>query len=325
MLVQAVHGKPDRSSTPSPVMTRPIPLALAAALALIAIGIVVLAQDDDPATDPTIDPTTGPSADPTTGPSAEAESDRDQSSEGVAASLDRVIDGDSLELLIDGEPVEVRLLSVNAPELYTLDDAESCNGSAARDHLEGLIEAAGSLRFIAGEEDRFGRQLGDLLVDGRSVTAMMVADGWALALWSGENPDRTEAMMAAAAAKVGMWGDRCGIADSSDLAIVDWQMDPPGRDDENMTDEWVAIANEGSESIDLDGWMIRDETTTNRYRIDGYVLAAGDELRFRSGSGSISGGDYYLNSRFPVWSNRGETVLLVDPQGRVAAHAFVPG
>ena len=304
-------------------MTRPIPFVPAAALALIAvgIGIAVFAQDGDPATDPPIDPTTGTSA----GPSAEAESGRDESSEGVPASLDRVIDGDSLELMIDGEPVEVRLLSINAPELYTLDDAESCNGSAARDHLTGLIEAAGSLRFIAGEEDRFGRQLGELLVDGQPVTAMMVEDGWALALWSGENPAQTEAMMAAAAAEVGIWGDRCGVADSGDLAVVDWQVDPPGRDDENITDEWVVIANEGSESVDLDGWMIRDETTTNRYRIDGYTLAAGDELRFRSGSGAIGGGDYYLGSRFPVWSNRGETVLLVDPEGRVAAHAFVPG
>ncbi|MGI9616028.1 MAG: lamin tail domain-containing protein [Acidimicrobiales bacterium] len=286
-------------------MTRRIPLVLAAALGLIVIVIVVFAQDD--------------------GPDDEPEDERDASSEGAAASLDRVIDGDSLELVVDGAPVEVRLLSINAPELHTLDDADSCNGSAARDHLTGLVEAASSLRFIAGEQDRFGRQLGELLVDGRPVTALMVEDGWALALWSGEDPARTDAMMAAAASEVGLWGDRCGVADSNDLAIVDWQMDPPGRDDENITDEWVVVANQGSDAVDLDGWMIRDETTTNRYRIDGYTLGAGDELRFRSGSGSTGAGDYYLGSSFPVWSNRGETVLLVDPGGRVAAHAFVEG
>lgn len=246
----------------------------------------------------------------------------EEPADGVEAQVDRVIDGDSLELVIDGDVVEVRLLGINAPELYTLADAESCNGVAARDHLRELVAGASSVRFVAGENDRFGRVLGVLVLDGRAVTELLVEEGWALALWSGESPALTELMMEAATAGAGMWGDRCGVPPTADLAIVDWQMDPPGDDRENLGDEWVAVANNGAAPVDLDGWMIRDETTSNRFRIAGYTLGPGDELRFRSGRGTSGGGDYYLDSEFPVWSNRGESVLLTDPEGRIAAYAF---
>ena len=39
--------------------------------------------------------------------------------------LERVIDGDSVELIVDGVVEEARLEGINAPELYTLADVES--------------------------------------------------------------------------------------------------------------------------------------------------------------------------------------------------------
>ncbi len=296
-------------------------LALAAALLVGGCGVVDPPTDDSNAVPADSSSTTAPPT-PTasTGPDASAGPD-----EGVVAEVERVIDGDSLELRVGGAPVEVRLVGINAPELTGLDGAESCNGQASRDHLRGLLDAATSIRFLAGEEDRFGRRLGELLIDGRSVNAVMVDDGWALGLWSGERPALTESMMVAADSGRGLWGDRCGPPRRDDLAIVDWQMDPPGDDRANLGDEWVTIVNDGAEPVDLDGWTIRDETTTNRFRIVGYTLGAGDQLRVRSGIGTTGAGDYHLGSDFPVWSNRGETVLLLDPEGRLAAWAFVAG
>ena len=244
---------------------------------------------------------------------------------GVMADVARVIDGDSLELVVGGAELEVRLIGINALELSTIGGTDSCNGRAARDHLQGLLDAAIQIELVAGAEDRFGRRLGELFADGRSVNTAMVDDGWALALWSGERPALVEAMMAAADSGRGIWGEHCGAPGGSGLAIVDWQMDPPGDDRASITDEWVVVGNDGAAAVDLDGWTIRDETTTNRFRIAGYTLGAGDQVRFRSGSGTVGAGDYYLGSEFPVWSNRGETVLLLDPDGRVASWAFVAG
>ena len=264
-------------------------------------------------------------ASPEPASATDGEASVDTSTQPAGVSVDRVIDGDSLELVIDGAMVEVRLLGINAPELAGLDDVESCNGVAARDHLRRLVDGARSIEFVAGERDRFGRVLGTLLLDGVPVTTTLVEAGWALALWSAEDPSLTELMIGAAADEEGMWGDGCGSPNTSDLAIADWRMDPPGDDRDNLADEWVVVANEGATPIDLDGWTIRDETTTNRFLVVGAVLPPGEELRFRSGPGTNGGGDYYLGGEFPVWSNRGETILLLDPEGRVAAHAFVDG
>lgn len=238
--------------------------------------------------------------------------------------VDRVIDGDSLELTIDGEPVEARLLGINAPELRSSAGDDTCTGTSARRELESSIEGADTVAFLPDEVDRFGRRLGVLVLDGRAVTEMMVDTGWALALWSGENERLIGLMIGAADAERGMWGLACGEPVSADVAITEVQADAPGDDRENLTEEWVTVTNDGASPVDLDGWIVRDETTSNRFTITDLVLDAGTSVRFRSGQGSSGGGDYFLGETFPVWSNRGETVLLVDPDGVIAAHAFAP-
>ena len=246
-------------------------------------------------------------------------------SAGVDVEIGRIIDGDSLELFIDGAEVEVRIEGINAPELYTLGDVESCAGDRARSHFDQLTAQADRLGFQAGEEDRFGRTLGVVDADGVALTYSMVEAGWALALWSAEDDALIEAMRDAASAERGIWGDECGAPASDDLEITEAEVNAPGDDRENLNGEWVTVTNTGSETVDLTGWTIRDETTSNRFLIDDQVLPAGASVRFISGSGSNGGGDYYLGEEFPVWSNRGETILLADPAGLIAAYRFVSG
>jgi len=252
-------------------------------------------------------------------------SDQKAGSTSSSIVVQRVIDGDSLELVVDGGEIDVRLLGINAPELRTLSDQRSCPGDAARGHLESLLEGAGSLVFRAGEEDRFGRRLGVIDADGHPVTESMVTDGWALALWSADDERLTASMLAAAEADRGWWGAECGPPASATLAIGDHQANAPGDDRENLAEEWVEVVNTGPEPVDLDGWTIRDETTSNQFRISGLTLHPGRSVRFRSGSGPTTADDYYLGEQFPVWSNGGDTALLVDPAGIVAAYAFLTG
>lgn len=234
-----------------------------------------------------------------------------------------MIDGDSLEVLAAGREVEVRLLGINAPELRTLADRETCAGRAAKDELVGLL-AEGTVRMIDEGIDRFGRTLAHLTVEGRSVAAAMVDAGWALALWSADDPVLTGSMQDAAAAKRGWWGPACGAIDHR-LAVVDEQADAPGDDRERLDEEWVEVANLGNEPVALDGWTLRDETTSNRFALGGITIDPGTSIRFRTGSGRTDGDDVYLGEDFPVWSNNGETVLLVDPDGVIVAHAFIDG
>jgi hypothetical protein len=87
----------------------------------------------------------------------------------------------------------------------------------------------------------------------------------------------------------------CTVASSDDLAILAVLPDPVGLDTEN---ERVLIANTGSDSVNLDGWTLRD--------------ANGNELPL---GGAISGNDVRAVKRAKNFSlnQSGDTVLLTDP------------
>ncbi|MEL6985575.1 MAG: lamin tail domain-containing protein, partial [Actinomycetota bacterium] len=233
----------------------------------------------------------------------------------------RLSDGDSGVIAVDGEEIEFRLLGYNAPERFEGDGGPlSCNGAAAEVALEELLDSADdSLRFVASETDRFGRTLGDFVVDGRSAVEELVAGGWGLA--TGDTA-RRDLMEDAANAGRGLWGDGCGRPVADGLVVTRVEADPPGRDEEDLNAEIVELVNDGPDAIDLAGWDIRDDSSSHRFDLAG-TLEPGDRLVIRTGSGSSGGGELFLGSPSPVWSNRGDTTLIIDPEGVVAAWAFV--
>jgi endonuclease YncB( thermonuclease family) len=259
-------------------------------------------------------------------PGSTSEVDRAPSVE-AAAELVRVVDGDSLEVLIEGQEVDVRLATYNAPELYRPQSSAAdganrqCNGERAAAALTELV-ADGPLTVIGEETDRFGRLIADVRLSGGDlVGTRMVEMGWGLYVGA-EDPAGRAAMKQAAVDRRGMWGSACGAPADADLAIGEVQPDPPGSDRDNLNDEWVTVLNRGEGAVDLDGWVIRDDTTSHRFVLSG-TLGPGSSLTVRSGSGTSTNTDFHLGETFPVWSNQAETVLLVDPAGVIAAWAFV--
>lgn len=240
---------------------------------------------------------------------------------GEAFEVRRLSDGDSGILVIDGDEIEFRLLGYNAPERFEGDDGPlSCNGEAAEVALRQLLTEAGpAASFIGSETDRFGRTLGDVVIEGRSVVNELVSGGWGLA--TGDT-GRRDLMEEAAAEGRGLWGPGCGVPIADGMAVDRVEPDPPGRDEEDLNGEFVELVNLGDEAIDLDGWDIRDDSSSHRFDLGG-TIEPGGRLVVRTGSGESGGGELFLGSRSPVWSNRGDTVLVIDPQGVVAAWAFV--
>ncbi len=182
----------------------------------------------------------------------------------------------------------------------------------------GTIEVAGS------ETDRFDRLLVELAVDDLSVNEAMVRQGWALAI-HGDGDAYVGAMRDAADADAGMWADTVDgcAAVIEDLAVVDAEPDPRGRDDENLDQEFVVIANAGTEPLELGGWQVRDESTGNRFVFADGRLGPGEELTLVTGCGQDSDRTVFWCSELPVWSNDGETVLVLAPDGAIAAHRFL--
>jgi hypothetical protein len=110
------------------------------------------------------------------------------------------------------------------------------------------------------------------------------------------------------------------------VAIVDYVFDPRGRDAEDLNGEWVAIANLGSDPVDMTGWVLRDESTQNRFGFPTeFSLSPGKEVLVRSGCGDATETDLFWCTADPVWSNGGDTMILQSSRGSVVARERYDG
>ena len=91
------------------------------------------------------------------------------------AVIESVADGDTLTVSIDGDPTEIRLLGINAPE------HDECWGDESRAAVLHLT--AGKTVAVEGtEQDRFGRRLAYVAVDGIDIGAFLLENGHAIAM-----------------------------------------------------------------------------------------------------------------------------------------------
>ena len=107
------------------------------------------------------------------------------------AKLVKVVDGDTVDVDIDlGFGVwlkdeRVRIMGIDTPESRTSDKVEKVFGLAAKYRLKELVEKDTILKTFASKkgEDmkgKFGRILGDFIVDGKMVTEIMIEEGHAV-------------------------------------------------------------------------------------------------------------------------------------------------
>ncbi|MBP7005679.1 thermonuclease family protein [Patescibacteria group bacterium] len=101
------------------------------------------------------------------------------------AQITRVIDGDTIDALIDGETkiVRVRLIGVNTPESVDPRKPVQCFGKEASKHVKTWIEGkrVALVEDPQGDDrDKYGRLLRILVLeDGTDVNATLVANGYA--------------------------------------------------------------------------------------------------------------------------------------------------
>jgi endonuclease YncB( thermonuclease family) len=229
------------------------------------------------------------------------------------------VDGDSLE----GEDgTSYRLIGINAP-----DDPECVAGEAAA-LLASLVQDPVVLESGAEPIDQFGRHLVYAFRPQGSpgfINAAMVEEGFAIALHS-QNSDQVDELFAvqqrARDRGVGLWDPQtCGAGPLAPIEVVDSQANPSGPDEDVLDSEWIEVSNTGPEPTDLTGWIIRDESTQNRFRFPpGFVLAPGERVMVTSGEGEFGFG---LGT--PIWNNGGDTVLVIDDQGRFVTYLAVAG
>ena len=130
---------------------------------------------------------------------------------GVAALVTRVVDGDTVEALIDGREEDVRYIGVDTPESVAPGQPVECFGKDASEFNRRLVEGERvTLEYGAERRDVYGRLLAYVHLDGEFVNAELVRRGYARTLAISPNTgfadlfDRLE--QRAANAGRGLWG-----------------------------------------------------------------------------------------------------------------------
>jgi micrococcal nuclease len=133
--------------------------------------------------------------------------------EPVRAEVIDVVDGDTIEVSIDGEVEDVRYIGVDTPESVTPGEPVECFGKEAGRENERLVGGETvRLDFDAERRDRYGRLLAYVHVGDVFVNAELVERGFARTLEIEPNTFHAQRLerLAAEAGREGrgLWG-RC--------------------------------------------------------------------------------------------------------------------
>ena len=128
-----------------------------------------------------------------------------------------VVDGDTVEVAIDGRTERVRLIGIDTPETVHPTEPVECFGPEASARLGDLLPAGTEVDLVGDveERDRYDRLLAYVLrrADDLFVNLTLVAEGYAAVLPLPPNTafadDFAAAEAAARTAGLGQWG-RCG-------------------------------------------------------------------------------------------------------------------
>lgn len=182
-------------------MGRPRAAALGAATVAIAVFLVVASG--------AVDPAGGPGTD------------------AGAGTVVHVVDGDTIDVDLDGTEERVRLIGVDTPESVARDRPVQCYGPEASARTSGLLPPGTAVRLERDEvaRDRYGRLLAYVfrVDDDLLVNLDLVEGGFADAVTYGDNEALYDTFVAAEATArsdgVGFWS-ACGGGDV-DLADDD--------------------------------------------------------------------------------------------------------
>ena len=262
-------------------------------------------------------------------------------------------DGDTIDARVGGHVYTIRTNDIQAMEQHTYSSNPAkrtgeCNAVEATARLEQLIhESHGRLLLSAQHPSshagyRLRRNIA-VRIHGhwRDTGLIEIREGHALWM-SGKEEDRWNRAynLAEQRARIdgkGLWDPtHCGSGPYQDVPLrlwVDW--DPPGIDSQDVNGEFIKIQNQGTRTVDLSHWWVRDSMLERYTFPSGAQLAPGATVTVRTGHGTNTADTFYWGLDGPVFenavgqispegANRGDGGYLFDPQGDLRAAMVYP-
>lgn len=138
-----------------------------------------------------------------------------------SARVVRIVDGDTIHVMLNGIDEAVRLIGIDTPETHGKGGLRECFGAEATRRISALIPPGTQVRVVRDAEarDRYGRLLAYIYrrSDGLFVNLTLVKEGYAVAFTFPPNVAHVDEFVAAGRtsrdANKGLWS-KCGGPDT---------------------------------------------------------------------------------------------------------------
>lgn len=204
----------------------------------------------------------------------------------------RVVDGDTVDVRLDGEVERVRLLNIDTPETKHPQRGMECLGPEATAFLEDRLTPGEEieLEFDVDQRDRYGRVLAGVFADGSLVNAEIARAGFGAAVYYAPNRrflhEVQQAEDEARAEGVGLFSDEIECTIPAAIAAFEQQVaavpTAPPEEEGALEEVLAAVAVVAAAAVVLDesfdgleahptsavGRAFRDDLDDHRQRLD---------------------------------------------------------
>ena len=237
----------------------------------------------------------------------------------LTATVVRVVDGDTVVVRIGSRQETVRLIGVDTPETVHPTIGVEPGGPEASAFTRRMLPPGTrvTLELDVQERDRYGRLLAYLyLPDGRMLNEELLRQGMAQLMTVPPNVryvERfTQLQREAREAGRGLWAELKGKDTPRSGTVLILTVDLEG--------EAVVLVNEGTEPVDLSGWVLVSVVGNQRFTFPARtMLEPGARLVVRSGPSASPGPGVLVWTRSNIWNNDGDPAELRDPSGQLVA------
>lgn len=239
----------------------------------------------------------------------------------VEANCVQVIDGDTIDVLINGQTYRVRYIGINTlemndprPDIRALaEEATLMN----RNLVEGEVV---ELEKDVSETDRYGRLLRYIYVGDTFVNAELVALGYAQAV-TYQPDDKYEDLFLqlqtqAQEASLGLWATTI-IPSDVQITYIFYDGVVPSVE----SDEYVEITNIGDEPQDLSDWLLMDFSDAGpSFTFPSYILSSSESIRVYTNEYHPEWGGFSFGRGSAIWNNSDPDVAaLYNAEGQLVS------
>lgn len=247
----------------------------------------------------------------------------------VEAQVINVVDGDTIDVLIDGVEYRVRYILVDTPETHGQPEPFGPEASAANEQLVGGKTVW--LEKDVSETDRYGRLLRYVYVGDLMVNEELLRRGLAIVATFPPDVKYVDRFLAvqqqARAAGLGLWG--APVAEPAPTAtpppqqtaadVVIKHIFYDGVVNRVESDEYAEIANNGTAPIEIGGWRLNAGDPGQDFVFPGFTLGPGQVCRVYTNEDHPDSCGFSFGSGKAIWNNGGDCGYLYNTGGELVS------